>query len=266
LPLIAPEEHDVFIRSAWYRSMAEEFEFAAGQRLRAPDESRAGCGMHATSSQRFTIFARPILLVVSMCALPAVQASAIPIQLTSGGISLENLGPWPFEFSGTAISLEAAGFLLHTDPQFDQVFMFVEAPPGTTVNLSFATQLVSLWPGTQGSLIYNGQQYYSSVAFINVGTPSFVIGPTATVPFSLSGFISAFTLEGDFADFELTGAGTATASFVFVDQPGAPPFWASQHVIYAIEAPPIPEPTSLMLLGSGLLGLVARRRSARRNR
>jgi PEP-CTERM motif-containing protein len=225
-----------------------------------------GCGMHATGSQRSRIFGRAILLAVSLCALPAVQASAIPIQLTSGGIANEKLGPWPPEFIETRIHLEGPGFLLETDPRYDQLLIFREGPPGSTVDLSFGMQIVSLSsPGTQGSLIYGGQQYYGS-GFISVTTPSFVVGPTATVPFTLSGSFSAFTLEGGFADFELVGSGTARASFTFVDQPGPPPFWALDDVNYNLAPPPVPEPTTCVLLGAGLVGVAARRRSARRNR
>jgi hypothetical protein len=105
-------------------------------------------------------------------------------------------------------------------------------------------------PDDQGSLIYGGQQYYGS-GFIFVTTPSFVIGPTATVPFTLSGFMSAATLEGDLVDFELVGTGTATASFAFPDN-FFPPVWVLDDVAYRIEPPPIPEPTSQGLLGAAL--------------
>jgi hypothetical protein len=208
------------------------------------------------------MFGMPIVLVVSFCALPAVQASAIPIQLTSGGIGQDNIGPPPFEFIHTFVGLEGAGFLLVTNPQFQYPFLFPQGPPGTTVDLSIFGLPIVVSPDDQVGLIYDGKKYFGSGS-IFVTTPSFVIGPTANVPFTLNGFFNAATLEGDFADFGFVGGGTATASFIFWDQPGFPT-WVLDEVTYQIEPPPIPEPTSLVLLGSGLLGVAARRRAARR--
>jgi hypothetical protein len=210
---------------------------------------------------RILAFRRSILLLVVVSALPASEASAIPIQLTSGVISQENRGPWPFEFTDTVVSLGAPGFLLNTDPRFDQLFLFIDVPGGTSVNLSHMMQILSVLspmgplPETQGSLIYGGQAY-TGPGNLAITTPSVVVGPLVTVPFSLS---------GDVAGFELVGSGTATATFTFIgDYPGISPFWTLDDVTYAIEPPPIPEPTSLALLGSGLVGLASRRRSCRR--
>jgi len=79
----------------------------------------------------------PFLAAIALVGtLQATQASAIPIQLTFGAISQENRGPWPFEFTDTFIGLEAPGFALHTDPRFDNLLLFIDVPPGTSVNLS----------------------------------------------------------------------------------------------------------------------------------
>ena len=120
-------------------------------------------------------------------------------------------------------------------------------------------------PGSQGSMTYLGQAYIGPGG-VELTTPSAVVGPLVTVPFTLRGSFSARTFEGDQShEFDLFGSGTVTATFIFVDdQPGITPFWALDDVSYGIEAPPVPEPTSLMLLGSGVLGLAASRRSARR--
>jgi PEP-CTERM motif len=196
-------------------------------------------------------------VLAMLWALPVSPVSAIPIQLTSGVIFQNLFGCCPFEDANTGVSLEGAGFSLILTGYTP--FKYLEGPPGTTVDLSFQ-MLFQVGPG---GLTYGGQQYTADGQIL-VSTPSFVIGPPATVPFSLRGFLLARTLEGGIAEFELVGAGTATASFVFPVNL-SPPVWVLRDVEYRIEPPPIPEPTSWMLLGSGLLGYAARRRSARRD-
>jgi len=206
--------------------------------------------------------------------------SAIPIRLTSGGIFVDS----QLAFGGdvvTAVHLAGLGFLLTTDRHFDQFQFGIGSPnhpldflpPGTITSFSGDMQVVSgSNPGIPGdpvpaTVIYGGESYFAT-GDILVSTPTFVVGPLVTLPFSLSGFIYATNFMGtDFA-FESFGAGTATAGYA--QYPSGLPddsfLCYTTGISYTIEPPPIPEPTSWMLLGSGLFGVAARRRSTRLNR
>jgi len=212
-------------------------------------------------------------VLAMLWALPVSPVSAIPIQLTSGGISVESL----LIFGGdvqTFVGLEGPGFELHTDAHFDQFFVGAVdvVPPGTTTSFSGGMQIISgSSPGTPGqpppaTVIFGGRSYFAT-GEIGVSSPSFVVGPQITLPFTLSGQIHATDFMSISFDFEIFGAGTATAGFS--QYPSGLPdpsfYWFTTGIRYTIEPPPIPEPTSLLLLGSGLVGFAARRRSARRN-
>jgi hypothetical protein len=220
-------------------------------------------------------------VLAMLCALPVSPVSAIPIQLTSGGIFVESR----IHFGGdiqTFVGLAGPGFSLTTDGGRLDQFSFAVGSPNHPLDFLPSGTITSfsgiMWifsggnPGIPGepfsraTVIYGGESYFATGDFL-VSTPTFVVGPLVTLPFSLSGFIHANNFMGAELDFEIFGAGTVTAGYSQLPT-GLPDefFWSTQGISYVIEPPPIPEPTSWMLLGSGLLGVAARRRSTRLNR
>lgn len=130
---------------------------------------------------------------------------------------------------------------------------------GQTTTLSAGTNLMlpSDW---SGSLVHNGTVYSSAQgqSFITFSTPSIVIPMTGdstlaiTSPFSMAGnlFIPSQSLSVGFG-----GSGMATMNLRLTN----PNTYALVNVTYTFAAP-MPEPVTIILLSSGVLGLALRKR------
>jgi hypothetical protein len=235
-----------------------------------------GMEMGTLSIQVGTIIATVRVLLLSTFAfLVSVPASAD--RITVGAlIYVQGAGP-------LTVSLQSESFTFDgRASHLGGVFLpwlqcsVPECVGGTTVDL------FSHWSG--GDL--SGNASLGDHVFTNVGSlagtsslfatwtgslsiPAGFEGGVLTAPFEFTGMFSYFTSPGDFGQLDLFGSGTATATFrpypccsdLF---PGALALESIRYDFSATDVAPTPEPASVILLGSGLVGILAAR--ARRQR
>lgn len=151
-----------------------------------------------------------------------------------------------------------------------------ECVGGTTVNLG-ATWSGSDLPGTAtldgrtftsvGSLTSTSSLYGVWAGSLTI--PSDFESGVLTAPFEFMGMFSYSTSPSDFGRLDLFGSGTATATFrpypccsdIF---PGALALESIRYDFTATDVAPTPEPGSVILLGSGLAGILAARTRRKR--
>jgi len=200
------------------------------------------------------------------------SAEASPIVLTSGGF-LVGIS----HFSGTGPLALAGEDFSYFQP------IAVDFPPvyGPWVCTCFGGEFVSLQFSTDdlqnGTAVYQGNTYITGPgggggnSLVGAGFLASVVLPivydgtfTTTVPLAVLGeFLYPL------GRVPIQGSGTVTVSFSSVStvfQGADTPAWKFQSAQYDIV--PVPEPTSLLLLGSGISSMVvlARPRRAQRSR
>ncbi len=211
------------------------------------------------------------LLTLVIAAAPRT-AAADPIAITSGSLVLTQQGGVLHMEGARGLAVDARGVGRASIIECGPITLcaagstvtlnagWVGSDLGGTASIDGETFTVALGTQTTGAL--------SAIFTGSILLPAFAGDEpvSVTAPFNFVGILSYPAPLGTVppSPVDLIGRGTATVDLTRTSF--RPDGWTVSGVTYVFEpfdAEPIPEPTTIILVGSGLAGLVARRRARR---
>jgi hypothetical protein len=213
-------------------------------------------------------------IVIGLCALamfvmtPAVHAD--PLVVTSGTASISQTARISYNLFGQNF------FFIGANGDEGNATIAGCHPCGSNIPVPLGGFFVGTSLGS-GSAMLNGVTY-NPINFIGTfnigGGPVFLSGTqdiTVTVPFGFSGDIvgcldeSLFCSNQPFPMQHLVGQGFVTAVFSYSGTlANGITFYDFRSINYTFTSAPVPEPMTLTLLATGLIGVGAKLRSRRR--
>lgn len=213
------------------------------------------------------VFVGTALLLLAIVAPNSAQAD--PIVITAGTI-VQPGGTSSIPGSGNIVGTENFTWVGEIDPtasfgaQCD-----LRCAPGAIVNVGGVLGTTNV----KGEVTYQDQQFRVGGTPASFGVLNFNFlteslelppaGPSAvfTAPFTVTGGLT-FPFFGPPAQpsVPLSGAGIVTAFFIpSPSAPGVAPGWQLSQLSYEFAAEPVPEPSTMLLVGGGMAALLRRR-------
>ncbi len=218
------------------------------------------------------------IVFLSVLSIPPA-ANAGPVSITTGSVSVtSNIRDIiSFDFSGNGLSVK--GFDLHAaSPQYMSPCLTSASlcQPGDLISPTALRQL-SAEPGSGSSVTFNGTSVLVSWAahdsFLQFTGPGVIIPDSAdpitlTMPFEMAGTVNVHALNDPRpVIFSTTITGSGIATLTLRRPAGNQAGFAIDTARYDFSPAAVPEPATVVLLTTGLAGIVVRKcRRSRRSK